>query len=210
MGTCASIPGRSPLSRLRIVGVVLVMLVAGCINYRLERAEVPPIDARSSPPPEVGQICVLRHGWALHVWTALVRDEGRLVGATRGTAGHFCWYAEPGRHRVSSLLLCDWGEVPESAISIEVKAGGRYFLAQNAANSGKNVTLTRIGERFASELLEDSEYEVLTALPGTRAPSAVQLAPTRASSPIMRLECANVHDGTLAPWPLFRACFPKR
>jgi hypothetical protein len=70
-------------------------------------------------------VCVLRPRLAPAKLVFLVHDNGRLVGATRGSS-YFCYLAEPGPHRIRSSRL---GVAEEVLLLAE--AGRRYYLYQN-------------------------------------------------------------------------------
>jgi hypothetical protein len=79
----------------------LLPLLVACTPLRLVTPDEPPVDAFSEAPYGWGKICVLRPhslGFAL---MAPIRDNGQLVGATRGPS-YFCYLVPPGPHRVTA------------------------------------------------------------------------------------------------------------
>jgi hypothetical protein len=102
-----------------------------------------------------------------------VHDGSMLVGATRGP-GHFCYFAEPGRHAIA----IEADEVEHAEVIAE--PGGRYYLKQEVDNLFGYVKCRAIWvtEPIARELLDGSSSRVLVGVPGSeRLPGEVPFAP---------------------------------
>jgi len=112
-------------------------------------------------PSGSAQVCVVRpERIAAHV-SMPVRDNGRLVGATRGLT-FFCYLARPGEHQITSVDD-DTGPTLLRAVS-----GIRYWLHQDVAELAGNVHahLDWVEEHDALELLDACESRVHVAVPG--------------------------------------------
>jgi hypothetical protein len=133
-------------------------LGAGC-GYRLARREPPPIDAFGAPPTGQAQVCVLRPRLAPSSLMFLVHDNGRLVGATRGSS-YFCYYAEPGPHRVTSRRA---GIVEDATMQLE--GGTRYYLYQNVDPypDATRSWLSWTSETDARSMVGECAYRVLSS-----------------------------------------------
>jgi hypothetical protein len=116
-----------------LLGMVVVAggISSACTRYEIAPRDTAPAGAFDPLPANTGQICVVRpHNVALLV-PAVVRDNRRLVGMTRGPTW-FCWFAEPGVHRIMTRYGDDidenlgTDEVTDAAILVE--PGGRYYL----------------------------------------------------------------------------------
>jgi hypothetical protein len=95
----------------------------------------PPADWRpleaEAPPGALAEVCVLRPAEReLAVLVFAVRDNGVLVGATR-KASYFCWYAEPGAHRLESRDDDPASREPPRVADAVLDAGRRYYLEQD-------------------------------------------------------------------------------
>src|SRR5438477_411593 len=88
--------------------VIFLGCLGGCTGagYRLAQSRAAPLDLASQPPAGQAKICVLRPQSKILSFTALVYDNGRLVGGTRGES-YFCYLAEPGDHVISAAVERD-------------------------------------------------------------------------------------------------------
>jgi hypothetical protein len=158
-------------------------LLLGCSPYSLAAPPSVPLAAFGPARTDVATVCVIRPShWALAV-TFVVRDDGQLVGATRGES-YFCYFAQPGDHSIVSSTGdgVDW----DGHAALTVVAGKRYWLHQDYENVVGPILdrLQRVGEARARELLDEGgcEYKVLVAVPGAeRLPGAVPFAPALAA-----------------------------
>lgn len=158
----------------RLLGATLWLATAvGCSSWELMEPKTPPVAPFAAIPASVGQICALRPHWAAAAVTFVVRDNGFLVGATRGPS-YFCWYAKPGIHVLSS----EADDVEE--LRVEVIVGGRYFLHQGVKNLLGHVTspLRWVGQDEAFGMVEKCTYKVLVGTPGPEpVPPAAPVVP---------------------------------
>jgi hypothetical protein len=151
-----------------------VLLLGGCYSYGLRKPDPPPIDA-FGPVTAVGQVCVLRPHWIASAVTAVVHDNGELVGATRGPT-YFCYRAQPGRHVITSKA-----DSVEQA-TVEVAPGKHYYLHQIVDNIGGWVRtrLAWIDDLEAQRLVPKCGYRVLVSVPGDERLPSEEPAPAAA------------------------------
>ncbi|HEX9101965.1 MAG TPA: hypothetical protein VF997_07170 [Polyangia bacterium] len=136
------------------------LLLGGCYSYGLRKPDTPPVDAFAEVDG-VGEICVLRPHWSAAAVTAVVHDDGQLVGATRGPT-YFCYAAEPGHHFIDSKA-----DTVEDA-TVDVEPGKRYYLHQIVDNIF-GVVRTRLAwvtEDEARPLIAKCGYRVLVSVRG--------------------------------------------
>src|SRR4051794_40924354 len=69
-------------------------------KYRLAEPSSTPVRPFDPPPSQYGEICVIHPDPRGSSVTHVVRDNGKLVGATSGPS-YFCYYAEPGEHEIA-------------------------------------------------------------------------------------------------------------
>jgi hypothetical protein len=147
-------PPPSRLSPLRrpLGWLVLAPLLLGCSPLRLVTPDEPPVDAFGEAPYGWGKVCVLRPhslGFAL---TAPVRDNGQLVGATRGPS-YFCYLVPPGPHRISAQTD------EEPAVELSVREGERYYLHHEIRLGSDRLAVA--DEGWAREAIDRCEYRLL-------------------------------------------------
>lgn len=112
-------------------------------------------------PSGAAQVCVVRpDGLASHV-SMPIRDNGRLVGATRGTT-FFCYLARTGDHQITS------SDDDTGPLLLRAKSGARYFLHQDVTELGGTVHahLDWVDDATAFEMLDACEARVRVAVPG--------------------------------------------
>ncbi|MBX3188812.1 MAG: hypothetical protein KF819_17470 [Labilithrix sp.] len=126
-------------------------------------------------PPDTAQVCVVRPSATASARAMPVRDNGRLVGATRG-ATYFCYLAARGLHQITSD---DDDTGPQF---LRAEAGRRYWLHQDVVELGGDVHahLDWIEEPAALEMVDACEARVRVAVPGhDDNPSALPIAPAK-------------------------------
>jgi hypothetical protein len=104
-----------------------------------------------------------------------VRDNGRLVGATRGTT-YFCYLAASGLHQITSE---DDDTGPQY---LRAETGRRYWLHQDVVELGGlfHAHLDWVEEAAALEMLDSCETRVHVAVPGhDDNPAALPIAPAK-------------------------------
>jgi len=145
----------------------------GCSGYGFVEPKTPPIEPLGAPAAGYGQVCVVRpHGFKAAAVTVSVRDNGRLVGATRG-ASYFCYWAQPGKHRITS----EADDVQEAGVL--VSPGLRYFLRQKITNTLGWVSspMEWMSDAEAHAQIAKCDYRVLTEVPdGVERPPANPVA----------------------------------
>lgn len=144
----------------RFVIFLGLVAVTGCTAWSLEKREgsLPLVGA---VPEGRARVCIIRPGAEAGGVTFAVRDNGTLVGATRGGT-RFCYLAEPGEHHVVS----DADTADTQTMIFE--AGRSYYLRQDVDSvlgAVKCRTLWLDPDQ-ATKLADQSSDEVLVAVPG--------------------------------------------
>ncbi len=144
---------RSPLHLLAVLAP-LGLLPAACVPYASDAGGVDPNVAVRS---DVAQVCAVRPvpPSPAPLATYLLRDDGRLVGSTRGPS-FLCWEARPGPHHLTS----DAQQPPGvAAVDVTLVAGQRVFLRQTRA------ALDVVSEMEARAELADIRFADLASPP---------------------------------------------
>lgn len=168
-------------SSFAMVGL-LALLAAGAASVACAPAREPN-RARSSGraltnPIAHGsaQICVMRPDTLARDVSMELRDNGRLVGATRG-ATYVCWLAAVGEHQLTSI------DDDTGPTWLEARANGRYWLHQEVSELGGRLHahLDWVEEDAADELIDACDERVRVAVPGhDEEPGAFAIAPAKA------------------------------
>ncbi|MEZ4301017.1 MAG: hypothetical protein R3B70_39140 [Polyangiaceae bacterium] len=154
--------------------MALALSAAACTSYKLTEPTAP-IQPWSPGPGGLATVCVVRTSVLALAVSFPVRDNGALVGATRGPT-HFCYYAEPGEHEIT--IEADSDETARLIAEPE----GRYFLKLEVDNiagwvRARSVWIT---EDLAREDFDSSVYQVLAGVPGTeKLPGEAPVAPAK-------------------------------
>lgn len=141
--------------------LALPILVLACSSY----ATAPPVSpvpaADAPPPPDLARVCVVRTSHLAAAVAFPTRDNGVLVGATKGPT-HFCYFAAPGEH-VLTMSADD-----EATATLGAEAGREYFLEQRVDFffGVVHVRPVWVAPEAARALLDASDYEVLVRVPG--------------------------------------------
>lgn len=126
-------------------------------------------------PAGAAQVCVLRPAPMAAQVSMPVRDNGRLVGATRG-ATYFCYLAATGEHQITST------DDDTGPTFLRAQTGARYWLHQDVVELAGDVHahLDWLEEATAIEMLDACESRVRVAVPGHDDETAAQpIAPAR-------------------------------
>ena len=147
-----------PGVKLRVALWVLIGLCAsGCSRYGLARPDEPPVPAFGWPPSGLGQVCVVRPHSIRGEVTDVVRDDGKLVGATLGTS-YFCYFAAPGHHQI--VVESDEPIHLRGEIAVDLAPADRVFLHQSANNN-----FERVDDKTARSMLALCSYRVVVRAP---------------------------------------------
>lgn len=134
------------------------------------------LGARSAPSPAgVAQVCVLRPASLAEATSMKIRDNGRLVGATRG-ATYVCWLAAPGEHQITSI------DDDTGPTLLHARPGARYWVHQDVTALGGDLHahLDLLDEPEAMEMLEAIDTRVRVSVPGHEgAEDAMPVVPAR-------------------------------
>jgi len=144
---------------MRTLALAAILLM-GCGGYAFIEPKTPPIEPFSTPPSDLAQVCVMRPHINASAVTFAVKDNGRLVGATRG-ASYFCYFAAPGRHRITSHAD------DQSEAEVTFEPATRYYLHQQVKNTLGYVTgpLEWVPEAEAHKMIGKCDYRVVTEVP---------------------------------------------
>lgn len=167
-------------SRVALIPLVPLLLATACTSYKLTAPDRAVPALGTDFPASQARVCVLRTSVLAQAVTFPTRDDGVLVGATRGPT-YFCYLAEPGPHDIA----IEADEVEHA--QIEAVAGRSYYLKQEVDNVFGYVKCRAVwvDEAAAKELLEQSTYEVLSGVPGSDAlPPNPPFAPARKGPPL--------------------------
>jgi uracil-DNA glycosylase len=149
--------------------VVLCGVALGCSSYVVSTPAQAPVGPFGEAPIGLAKVCVYRPHELGASLTTTVRDNGKLVGATRGPT-FFCYLAKPGLHHL---------EVERSdadALELEVVSGMKYHV-HHEINFGPD-RLTLVEEREAREYAAGCAYSVVTDVPPLESiPDPVPVAP---------------------------------
>lgn len=147
----------------------------GCGGWGFTEPKSPPIEPFATPPSDLAQVCVMRPHINAAAVTFPVKDNGRLVGATRG-ASYFCYFAVPGKHRITSEAD------DQSESEVTMIPGARYYLHQRVKNTLGFVTspLEWVPESDAHKMISKCDYRVVTDVPdGVVRPPVNPIAPAQ-------------------------------
>lgn len=131
--------------------------------------------AATPAPSGVAQVCVLRPESLAAATTMEVRDNGRLVGATRG-ATYVCWLAAPGEHQITSI------DDDTGPTLLHARPDARYWLHQEISTLAGDLHahLDFVDEEAAMEMLERIDTRVLLSVRGHEdEDSAMAVVPAR-------------------------------
>lgn len=160
--------------------VTLLFVSSGCTAYTVSIVE-PPADAPSAalPAGRVARACVVRSSALAAPAPVVVRDNGRLMGATSAES-YFCYQLEPGEHEVESVfgddVDRDLGTSSRRIAKLEADSGGSYFLHHEVMAFGA-FRVRWVDRETFEELRDGCDYVRLSAVPGDEAlPSAFPVA----------------------------------
>lgn len=154
---------------------IFAILVTGCAGWKLSQPETVAVHPFLPQPAHVAKVCVIRTSVLEDGVTFVSRDNGVLVGATRGPT-YFCYYAEPGDHDLS-IEADEW-----ASAKLRAQAGQSYYLKEEVAIERGKVKGQGVwvDESIARQLVDNSDYAVLVRAPGKeRVPDEVPFAPVR-------------------------------
>lgn len=110
--------------------VAALLGAAACSSYEHRTLDRAPAEL-ARVPPDAARICVYRPHHVAALVPAVVHDNGRLVGMTRGPS-YFCYLAEPGWHtivtRYGDDIDAELGTDDLAEATVLVAAGERRYL----------------------------------------------------------------------------------
>jgi hypothetical protein len=151
----------------------LLLLLAGCSSYGVTTTEVPAVAPFGAAAAGEARVCVVRGGAPAPLYTTVVYDNAKLVGATvDGT--YFCYGAEPGDH----VIVSD-GTFGRRTARLIAVPGGHYYLKQAwLLPAVRGHALSWIDEPSARDEMDGDAYAVLSEVPASEAlPGARPVAP---------------------------------
>lgn len=139
--------------------ILPLALLLACAPYEIVQTPSPPVELAGAPQGNMGKICVVRPQARALSYPAEVRDNGNLVGATRGQS-YFCYLAEPGAHRLTTESVRQSEEA-----TAYVTAGSTYYLQQSVDYGFNKVYITHawIDQPAAESAARACQPVVLTA-----------------------------------------------
>jgi hypothetical protein len=163
------------------LATLIIFAAAGCSSIQLVKLDPPPISATGPPPPAWARVCVLRPHWVSGVVTLAVRDNGRLVGATRGN-NYFCYFAGGGWHEVTTAVD-DPGALQEpQSILFAAAPGQQLYLHQHLRPFGI-WTVEQVDDAKAARMIGRCSYRVIAGSDETPAPPVPLVPGAPAPSP---------------------------
>ncbi|MRG92103.1 hypothetical protein [Polyangium spumosum] len=157
------------LARRALPLALASLLASSCTSYELALHETAPPSALGALPPNAARICVLRPHAVAALVPAVVRDNGRLVGMTKGPS-YFCYLAEPGFHTILTRYGDDVDEKLGSDelvdATLNAEPGGRYFLHHNVSGILK-LEVAWVDAARANEMIAECDYAELVAAPSS-------------------------------------------
>jgi hypothetical protein len=126
-------------------------------------------------PSGAAQVCVVRPAPLAALVAMPVRDNGRMVGATRG-ATFFCYLARSGEHQITS------SDDDTGPLLLHARARARYWLHQDVVElaGAVHAHLDWVDESTALEMLDACETRVRVAVPGHEDETSAQpIAPAK-------------------------------
>ncbi len=134
-------------------------------------------------PPAAARVCVIRPGGVAGLTTMQVRDNGRVVAATRGKTWS-CWLAAPGEHQIRSI------DDDTGPTLLFARPGRQYWLHQDVTTmlvapgseaETLHAHLDWVDEATATEMIDACDARVRVSVPGledrTDASSVTRAAP---------------------------------
>ncbi len=147
---------------MRVGGTVATLALAGCFHGSA-RAHGPSATVADLGPVPSGaaQVCVVRPDPLASSVSMPVRDNGRLVGATRGTT-FFCYLARVGEHQITSV------HDDTGPMLLRAESGARYWLHQDVSElaGAVHAHLDWVEESTGLEMLEGCDARVHVSVPG--------------------------------------------
>jgi len=156
------------------IPTLFLVVVLGACDHEITAARTVEGEL-GAVPASAARVCVLRPELDAADVTLELRDNGRLVGATRG-ATYVCWLAAPGEHQVTSAD--DTG--PTLFVA---RPGAHYWIHQEMsllATAGAHAHLDWVDDAAAAPMLDACRARVRVAIPGHETTDAVAVAPRRA------------------------------
>ncbi|MDI3282282.1 hypothetical protein [Polyangium sp. 15x6] len=143
------------------------LLALSCTKYELALHENAPPGALAPLPPDAARICVVRPYAVAFLVPAVVRDNGRLVGMTKGPS-YFCYLAEPGVHRIVSRygddVDAELGSDTVVDANLTAAPGGHYFLHHDVS-SILTLSVGWVEAGRANEMISECDYAELVEVP---------------------------------------------
>jgi hypothetical protein len=166
----AKLPRLPTRAVLAGAAIALALVGTACKSYELAEPSAP-LQPWTAAPRGLATVCVVRTSVLALDVAFPTRDNGMLVGATRGPS-HFCYRAEPGEHEIAV-------ESESTATAhLVAEPEGRYFLKLEL--DGARGRPVWIPEDAAREDLDSSIYRVLVGVPGSETlPAEVPIAPAK-------------------------------
>ena len=157
----------------RFVVVATLAFGPGCSSFGVSTSEAPVVAPFSASAADVAKVCVVRGGAPAPLYTTVVYDNGKLVGATTEDT-YFCYLAQPGKHAILSS-----GTFGDRTASLVAQGGRRYYLKQAwLFPAVRGHALSWLEESVAEDEIRGDEYAVVTEVPGNEAlPNAPAFAP---------------------------------
>lgn len=166
-------PRLTTRAALAAAAMSAALAATGCAGYELAEPRAP-LQPWAPAPRGLATICVVRTSVLALDVAFPTRDNGMLVGATRGPS-RFCYYAEPGEHEI--VVESD----SRATAHLVAEPEGRYFLKLEVDEAGSvHGRAVWVADDVAREELDSSIYRVLVGVPGSeQLPGEAPIAPAK-------------------------------
>jgi hypothetical protein len=166
LGSLARCVLRAWAMRLSIPAFFVLGLAGACSPYKVSEPQGAVLHPFAPIPQEFARVCVIRTSQLAQAIAFPTKDNGALVGATKGPT-FFCYRAEPGEHTLAIET-----EAPTS-VELRAEGGKSYYLHQKVPFDPFALKMrcetAWVDETVARKLVDKSSYEVVTQGPNGEA-----------------------------------------
>lgn len=170
---------------LRLLAATLLAVAStSCTSYELVARDAPP--SVEAAPLGTARICVVRPHEVASLVPAIVRDNGQLVGMTKGPS-YFCYLAEPGQHTIVTRYGDDvdakLGSDQIAEVTVTVEPRARLFLHHDVTKI-MSLSVRWVDPTEANKMIGECDYVELKSVPtGEVLPEFGRVVPSLGAKP---------------------------